>query len=192
MSHNIVDLLMSVDVFGIQETWDIDYTYLESYLHDNLIFPCKAKKSIVGGRHMGGVIVGVKNNVSNFVERVCDEFEHGVILIFDKAFLSSEINVLYANIYVPPANSPSYEICRVTVIQKLEECLAGFNLANYELLLCGDFNVRTANLVDYTECSDSIPEFQDVFEILDGDLGRDRIAKDNKVREGIVDILQSL
>ena len=62
--------LEKYDIFGLQETWDVDTDYCLEYFTNHILYLCKAKLSLVGGRSMGGVVVGVKHNIAKYIIRI--------------------------------------------------------------------------------------------------------------------------
>lgn len=147
------------------------------------VFSCAAKKSCVGGRPMGGISVFVKNYISNYFKRVCNEFDFGLMLLIDKSLFSLDRDVLYVSLYFPPENSPFYTGIAMSGLQQLEQLIIKNNLLDSELLLCGDFNARTSNLCDYTTCSDNIPELKEFNDIFDNDIGIERVSLDKKTNK---------
>ena len=165
-------------MFGLQETWDIDSDYCLPFFPDHTIYSCYAKKSSVGGRPLGGVIVGIKNSLSKYVNRIAEDFKFGILIRLDKTLFNFSRDVIFINVYVPPENSPAYDGERGSLSVVLESCFAELSTLNVELILSGDLNARTANLNDYIVCKDDVKELQEIYELIDGDIGIERISED--------------
>ena len=46
------------------------------------------------------------------------------------------------------------------------------------MIISGDLNARTANLIDYIVCKDDVKKLQEIHELIDGDIGIERISED--------------
>ena len=113
------------------------------------------------GRPMGGVSVFVRQSISSYITRVCEEFEFGIILRIDKALFGLTSDCVYCAVYFPPADSPFYQNINQPAWKVLEDTLIGNDLINLNLILNGDFNSRTGHESDRIEnVPDNIPELQ--------------------------------
>lgn len=83
------------DIFGLQETWDINSEYSEACFQNHVRFKCNAIPSTSGGRHMGGISVFVYNRLVQNVKRIATDFTFGVLLILDKLVFGFDNDVLY-------------------------------------------------------------------------------------------------
>ncbi|WAR16569.1 hypothetical protein MAR_031163, partial [Mya arenaria] len=171
-STNIIEFIKQYDVIGIQETWDCDSDYCNKYFNEYTCFSCNAKKSCAGCRAMGGVTVLVKYNIASYFKRVCDNFSFGVMLLIDKKLLSLDRDKIHQFIMI--------NLSVMSALQQLEYHIISNNLLDTALILCGDFNARTASLPDYTVCPDNIPELKEFSDIIDSDIGIERISCDTK------------
>jgi exonuclease III len=182
-NYDIIEFLKIYDVIGIQETWDLEPNYCEDQFLDFAIFSSAAKKSYAGGRPMGGITVFVKNTISKYFKRVCNEFNFGLMLLIDKSLFELERDILYVSLYIPPDCSPFYNDITLTGLQQLELFLIENKLLDLELMLSGDFNARTGDLCDFTTSTNDIPELKEFNDIFDNDIGVKRVSRDTKTNK---------
>jgi len=185
ISSDLVNFLGQFHIFGLQETWDAepDVKFYSSYFPNYTIFFCKAKRSLVGGRSMGGVIVFVHTIVEKLVTRICPNFEYGVLLRIDKSMLSLDTDCLYASLYIPPINSPSYSNSVFRGFEVFEEVLISSNLLNMYLIINGDLNARTGKGEDFVNFQDNVPVLSEYGDILENDIGIKRSNNDEIVNK---------
>jgi len=55
---------------SLHETWDVETDYCKNYFSNYTLYTCPEKRSLCGGRHMGGVLVLVKKCISKYVTKV--------------------------------------------------------------------------------------------------------------------------
>jgi len=127
---------------------------------------------------MGGIVVGVKNTTAKLVERICADFNFGVLLKIDKSMFTTGRDVIFACVYIPPERSPVYENNNISVLECLENCFTTQDLQNCDIIIGGDLNARTGNLAEYTVSENTIPELEEYSDILDGDIGIPRKSQD--------------
>lgn len=183
LNNDVITYLKQFDIISLQETWLTDYDMCRSVFSEYSIFSCKAKKSVKGGRNMGGVVVLVKNVLSKHVRRVCDDFQYGVILVLDKSMFAIDNNVLFCSLYVPPEHSPCLSGEKISVLQRLEDILLNEHLLDMHLILNGDFNARTGHEPDFITYDDNIPEMHEYTDILDNPTMIPRTSQDDKVNK---------
>jgi hypothetical protein len=177
------------DFISLQETWDLDTSYCESYFSNHVMFSLNAKKSSFGGRPMGGVTVFVKSSIASAVKRVKEDFQYGIVLIIDRTLFSLDTDVLYVTLYIPPHNSPFYDIVSISGLQQLENIIVENNYLDYELLLNGDFNARTGSADDFICCSENIPEFHEVRDMINSEIELNRRSADKVINQSGRDLL---
>lgn len=70
-TYNIPDFLcdFDIDLFRIQESWDVDPNYCDNFFKNNVRFDCKARSSSSEGRPMGRVHVFVHKRLSSKVSQ---------------------------------------------------------------------------------------------------------------------------
>ena len=61
LRYDIAELIKQYDLMSLQETWDVETDYCKINFSYYTLYTCPAKRSLRGGRHMGGVLVLVKN-----------------------------------------------------------------------------------------------------------------------------------
>ena len=180
---DVIRLIENFNIIGLQETWivdDFDYSY---YFSRHRPFICKAKRSLHGGRPMGGVIVLVDEKIHNFVKRMYDDFEYGVILALDKSLFGVDRDCIYICVYLPPEGSPFYEnnvSCGPLIIENI---IIDYNLTDYYVILNGDLNARTGKKITSETIFVDIPEFREFNDILSNEAYVDRVNSDAKVNK---------
>jgi len=60
----------------------------------------------------------------------------------------------------------------------LESCIAELSTLNVEMIISGDLNAKTANLIYFIVCKDDVKDLQEIHELIDGDIGIERISED--------------
>lgn len=80
--------------------------------------------------------------------------------------------------YFPPENCPFYSDNAMSGLKQLEDVIIRNNLSGNELLVNGDFNARTGNLM---KGSHNIQELEELNDIVEGDIGLERVSKDTKI-----------
>jgi len=161
-TYDVAETLSHYEFICIQETWDIDvedeYT---KFFPNHTVYTCQAKSSSRGGRSMGGSVILVKNVLTKYVKRVCENFPSGVLLVIDKPLFKLDKDTLFVNLYVPPEGSPFYNDNDSNVIASLEATFEEHNLLDLYFAMVGDFNARTGKLCDTSGFDNNIPELQE-------------------------------
>ena len=75
-------------------------------------------------------------------------------------------------------------------MQRLEEVLVTNNLIDKPVVICGDLNARTASEDDFLVGDNNVPDIKEVSHIIDGDIGLQRVSKDNDIKKFGRDLLQ--
>ena len=78
----------------------------------------------MGGLPLGGVIAGIKNSLSKYVNRIAEDFKFGILMRLDKTLFNVSRDIIFINVYVPPENSPAYDGERGSLSMVLESCFA--------------------------------------------------------------------
>ena len=104
-------------------------------------------------RGSGGVTVLVKENLLSIgkCRRIFDEMSECVVFLFDGKTFNIEFDIMIFT-YISPENSSIYEenANGLDMLQKNMMYILGF-YPNARVVLMGDFNARTGNLLDYIE-----------------------------------------
>ena len=185
LSSDLFNTIKQYTIISLQETWVtcIDYLHFEKSLPNYSCFVCKAKRSQVGGRSSGGVIVFVKETLSKLVSRVCADFEYGILLIIDKSVFNLDQHCLYVSLYVQPESSPFYEQHIGSALHAFEELYTSQDFIRYHLILNGDLNARTSNHDDFVNFETNIPELNEYAEHFSNDIEIERSNRDTKVNK---------
>lgn len=105
------------------------------------------------GRCSGGVICLIKKSIDpelKHIKHIWVDVDNILLFRLDKTFFHLPSNILYVCTYVPPEHSPYYPFVNVDDgISQLENCLIDqlTSRDDVTLLMCGDFNGRTADLL---------------------------------------------
>ena len=93
--------------------------------------------------------------------------------------------------YIPPYDSPFYKTEGQSCIELLEHRFMSLpiNLSEYNFILCGDYNERTGERLDFIRVDVNIPEFQEYHDIFD--IGEIPLRKscDKKITQNGKDLL---
>lgn len=147
--------ITSFDFICLTETHFSGHAFDSNIFKDFSVFIANAKKLSHHGRLSGGVVVLVKNTFSSFVERVKVDVDNTVVLRISKELFGTHKDVLFLSSYIPPYDSKFWNLSQHGYgIEVIEKCVLDlYELYNdFYLLLCGDFNSRTASEnVSYTE-----------------------------------------
>ena len=137
------ELIKKNDIVCLQETKtdDIDKIDLEGYT-----FKMKNRKKI--GRKSGGIILGYKDHLENYIEPL--ETESNYIFWFkvsSKLFNLSD-DLIFGIVYIPPEDSSYLSPDAFDQVENEDRVLS----QNYKYIcLLGDFNSRTADDPDFIE-----------------------------------------
>ena len=196
ISSDFTSFLNQYHIFCLQETWDADpdIGFYSSHFPEYNIFCCNAKRSIVGGRSMGGVIVFVKACFAHLITRISPNFEYGVLLKIDKSLLKLSTDCLFTSLYIPPENSPFYANAAHRGFDTFKEVLLSSNLAHLHLIVSGDLNARTGNHADFVSFGNNVPELSEYDNIINNDIGIPRCNVDavtNKFGRAVIEFCKT-
>jgi hypothetical protein len=115
-------------------------------------------KSGSRGRSMGGVLVGVRKQLATYVVRLCKHVKNAIFLKFSKYAFGTGKDIVLVCTYIPPPGSPFFLDKNISGFELIEDYLIQANvvLGEVHLMLCGDFNARTAELADFVSIDDEI------------------------------------
>ena len=147
-SFDLHNTLCTYDIVGLIETWDMDSSYCINYFQDYVLHSCPAKRSLAGGRPMGGIMVGVKNTIAKLVERICEDLKFGVFLKINKSMFTTGRDVIFASVYIPPPEkSPVYDNNNISVLECLENCFTTQDWHKFDIIIGGDLKARIGTLL---------------------------------------------
>lgn len=143
------------------------------------VFIADAHKLSKHGRLAGGVMILVRKLLSHLIEKINVDLENIVVLKMKKDLMQSEKDIILIGCYLPPIDSKFWSVAQngtgFDVIEKCVLCVCE-KIADFHLMLFGDFNARTGN-----RNSSSAP---DDFDILSVDnVTFQRSSQDNLVNE---------
>ncbi|WAR29251.1 hypothetical protein MAR_002819, partial [Mya arenaria] len=166
---DFIHYLLAFEIICLQETWCLECNDIQHILPGYFCYFCPAKKSLKAGRNMGGVAIFIKDYLSQYISRVCEDFIYGILIVIDKGIFCPDKQILLVSLYNPPQGSPFYTDKTVSGLSEFETllCNSEYNLQAYELLLCGNLNARTV--------------FAQLESIFENDVNTMRISKDNTV-----------
>ena len=164
-----VNFLKSFGIFGLTEIWSCDQFELRDVLNEYFCLFCPAKKDKKFGRPMGGVAVYLKNYLKTYVHQLVHDCNFGIFIQINKTVFGTDRDIILAFVYIPPYGSPFYKTEALSCIELLEHRFMSLpiNLSEYYFILCGDFNVRTGERLNFIKVDMNIPEFQKYHDIFD-------------------------
>ena len=145
------------DIEILSETWGscTHEKNITGYKIIDIIHPHK-KSSIRKGRASGGIIVYCKEHLEKFIKKT-KVTPYYVWLIIDKTlFYDIKKPVKVCVVYNPPENS---KYCNKDLYEDLSTDLLKKSTSNQPVVLIGDFNSRTGDLVDFENTDDKHIEY---------------------------------
>ena len=186
--HGLIPKLEDSDFVNFVTMYDF-VSFTETFLPNELdesVFPkfdkyvSKARKFTKRGRHSGGVVVLVKKCYSKYVKRIDTQIENTVVLRISKELFNTKKDIIYLSMYIPPHDSPFWgKTQNGYAMDLLEKCIMDLYEAmdDFYLMICGDFNARTASKnCNYWSSDDMEP-----FDVCDNDSVMSRTSQDKEV-----------
>lgn len=122
---------------------------LDSELFKNFsVYTHDGKKLSVQGRLSGGILVLVRKDISHFVTKVDIDTDNTLIFHVDKRAIEMEKDLMIVCTYLPPYDSKFWQTSKHGFgIELLEKTLLDLHekYDNFQFLICGDLNARTAS-----------------------------------------------
>jgi hypothetical protein len=109
--------------------------------------------------------------------------EECIFLLLSRAFFGFEKDIILCNIYIPPINSTRHTNNSKTNIDTLEDAINDIIVLypNANIMLCGDFNARISEELDYIE-NDTVNFLFDANNVYtEEDINKSRKSKDKVV-----------
>ncbi len=153
------------DVITLTETWTKGNSDICDFLPDYTCFCVHGKRRSKHGRQPGGIAVFIKTSLLCVIQ-LLHKTDYGIFLRLSKGASDLLCDIIIACLYIPNEGSTFYtNRIDSNGIFELEELLSDIVIANPDchLMLCGDFNSRTAEQCDYIE-SDDISFVQDYYD----------------------------
>ena len=111
--------------------------------HKSFVFPGSKVPDSIHGRLSGGVILLVRKEPSEYVERINIETDNFFALRLSHRLLGTSTDCLLVRTYLPPENSPYNEETDIyNGVSLLEDCLIELVrlCGHIPLIICGDLN----------------------------------------------------
>ena len=149
---------------------------------NDFTFKYKNRKKI-SSRRSGGIALGYRNYLENFITPLDTDCPYVLWFTIKKEIFNLSQNVIFGIIYIPPENT---RYTSDDAISEIELEFLKFNENTDYVCLVGDFNSRTAKLLDVYEVEESnefiyTNEFYDVYILDDLDIPRLRNNPDDIV-----------
>ena len=91
----------------------------------------------------------VRKSYAAFIERIEIQIDNTLVLKIHKDLFSTNKHVMFICCYVPPNDSPYWKCYKESFgVELLEQCIIDLYAlhGDFSILLCGDFNARTASM----------------------------------------------
>lgn len=150
-----IDYLNTFDIIACEETKldNFDDIHLDQH---QCVFKHRKQKVL---RKSGGIAVLVRNEIFKFFSSIDSDCEYVQWFKMSKCLFNTTEDVMFGAVYIPPAKSDY----RVDEILELFNSELDEHARTYKnLILMGDFNARTSNLIDLTETDTDIYDSIDV------------------------------
>ena len=177
----------------ICETWirpNTDFPLTTAH-HKSYIHPRQQQSHL--GRPSGGVALFIKHSITRYVKKVFMDKQETISVLFDKAILGLDKDVLMCFVYIPPEGASYYhDKPESNGVYQLELDLLDLTSKhpNTHLLIAGDFNARTGNKQDFIH-NDNM-DFTDFAEFYPCDgFDAERLSRDeetNTFGESIIEL----
>ena len=178
-------IMYKFDFICLCETWqdNDDNISLHGYKQFTSHRSMKHKKA---RRSSGGVAVLVRNNISKGVTRVKSASDDIIWLKLDKKFFGINKDIYLCCCYLIPQNSSTFTWNDIDICDILDTEVSKYGTFG-DILLCGDLNARTGNLLDYIANDDNDDNIANVLPLppdyLSDDFNRSRNNRDPTTNE---------
>ena len=163
-NNDFLDFCKTFDILGLLETW-AKSVHQYSTLLEGFKAHCTVRSK--ENNYSGGIIVYVKDNTAKGCKRILPHLRDVIVLQLSKSFFELERDIVLIYTYIFPEKSKVYEenesgieLFERKLHEILEKCTE-----EIDLLLLGDFFVRSARELDHLEdqgANDNITE--DIYE----------------------------
>ncbi|MEW8542874.1 MAG: reverse transcriptase family protein, partial [Candidatus Thiodiazotropha sp.] len=158
--------LSQFDIFSLSETWVLNRELVENILPSHTCYFCAAIKTKSLGRAMAGLTVYVRTSLSQHVKRIKSQCDFAIFLQLDKIIAKTDKDIVFCFPYIPPETSTYYDNKQLKGISLLENEILDIDINNVYLIIAGDLNARTAELPDFFQCKNNVPDLDEYDEIL--------------------------
>ena len=166
------------DLICICETWCLDSNVIKNCFPNYVCEEVSAKRFSKFGRAAGGVAVYYHRSFDSFFERICTQFNFGIVLKIKGKLFDVDNTVIILFVYFPPSSSPLYDIEDNGMII-LEELLTEIRgtYSDCLFIVLGDLNARMGNLKDYI-CDDDAKYLNNMEWYVESKFSQSRNSKD--------------
>ena len=105
-------------------------------------------------------MVYIRDSIRKGIKLMKNDIDSIIWFKLDKNFFQTKSDRFIATVYIPPENSPVYNIYNVDFFQKLENEISFFSRKG-DVYLCGDLNSRTGQSRDFIMNDSAIPGLDD-------------------------------
>ena len=146
-----IDSIEKCDIIGLSETkCDPSLIHVDNYIVSHF----SRKKSKNHKQEYGGLAILVNKKVRKgvkFLNNTCSEYQW---LKLDQTFFGLRDNLFVCFVYIPPSNSTFYNDKSVDILSSLNDDISIYKDKG-QIMLFGDFNARTGNLLDFVSYDDN-------------------------------------
>lgn len=147
-NSDFVKFITQYDIICLYETWtnkssEIDINGYSKPFHSYRRYQHRRAK-----RASGGIIIYVKNELRDGVKLVKNDLDTLIWFKLEKSFFKTVNDRYVLAAYIPPENSPVYNILDIDLFSKIETEINSYSEIG-EVYLIGDLNARTGKKPDY-------------------------------------------
>ena len=158
LNNGYFDLVCSdFDIICLAETKNFSYDLSDTLLNNYTVFTLKNLGEELFATH--GACILVKQDIAKFFKLIEGTSRQTIWLSVDKKLTGNEF--ILGSVYVPCESSLYYDA------KVFEDLFTDISLFDLPVCLIGDFNARTGELNDVTDCNDFVEQFYGLNEVQD-------------------------
>ncbi|MEW8547527.1 MAG: reverse transcriptase family protein, partial [Candidatus Thiodiazotropha sp.] len=148
-SEEFCNILRDNAIVFLLESWTSEYSNLdfEGYKVYNFYRKFRHRRA---KRRSGGVVLLYRENLHDGIKVVRNSYDTIIWIKLDGNYFSFENDIYICGAYMWGDTSPMYNIAQCDLFQTLENDIAHFDQLG-SVIVCGDFNGRIANKLDYID-----------------------------------------
>ena len=172
--REFLEYVSTHDIFILVETWLGKYHDLHKYFPTHKLYNCEGTRLNKFGRLSGGILVGVRDTVIDYVDYKQRDSKQFVTLKIKKQRLGLDRDIVLIGTYIQPKDSKFYYKNRdIQPFDELQEMIieikAQMDDEEIDFLILGDMNARLGTLQDFnndaTDDPDILADLNDSFNI---------------------------
>ena len=149
---DFITSLQQFDVIALLETWCHNETELENFKSTLPDYKCYTKLSIKSSRHgrsSGGIVIFIRNNLTEYFVPVQLDFDYGISFLVNNIIQNCTFTLIF--VYLPPYGSKVYPNDEHNGIIHLEKYvnLLENRYPDLGFVISGDINARTKDAADF-------------------------------------------